>query len=44
MTQKLHEKNEMLPVTFVGSLYKTHVALCSNIGDVHGIEYHDVRA
>ena len=37
------QKNEMLPVTFVGSLYKTHAALCSKIADVHGIEVHDVR-
>jgi len=33
----------MLPVTFVGSLYKTHDVLCSKIADVHGIEVHDVR-
>jgi len=43
VTQKIHEKNEMLPVPLVGSLYKTHAVLCSEIADVHGIEVHDVR-
>jgi len=43
VTQKLHEKNETLPATFVGSLYKTQAILCSNIADVHGTEVHDVR-
>jgi len=33
----------MLPVTFVGSLYKTYAVLGSKIADVHGIEAHDVR-
>jgi len=33
----------MLPVTFVGSLYKTHAVLFSKIADVHGIEVRDVR-
>jgi len=33
----------MLPVTFVGGLYKTHAVLCSKIADVHGIEVHNVR-
>jgi len=35
-------KNEMLPVTFVGSLYKAHAVLRSKIADVHGKEVHDV--
>jgi len=43
VTQKIHEKNEMLPVTFVGNLYKTHAVLCSKIADVHGTEVHDIR-
>ena len=42
-TQKCTKKNEMLQVSFVGSLYKTHAVLCSKIADVHGIEVHDVR-
>ena len=33
----------MPPVTFIGSLCKIHVVLCSKIADVHGIEVHDVR-
>jgi len=36
-------KNEMPPVTFVVSLYKTHAVLCSKIADVHGIEVHNIR-
>jgi len=28
VTQKLHEKMEMPPVTFDSSLYKTHALLC----------------
>jgi len=44
VTQKIHEKNEMLPVTFVGSLCKTHAIMCSKIADVHGIEVRDVRS
>ena len=39
----MHEKNEMPPVTVVGSQYKTHAVLCSKIIDVHGIEVYDVR-
>jgi len=31
VTQKIHEKNEMLPVTFVSSLYKTQAVLCSKL-------------
>jgi len=27
MTQKYKKKNEMWPITFVGSLYKTHAVL-----------------
>jgi len=42
-TQKIYEKNEMLPVTFVGSLCKTHAALCSKIAYVHEIEVCDAR-
>ena len=30
-------------VNFVGSLYKTHAALCSKIADVYGIEVREVR-
>jgi len=30
VTQKIHEKNEMLPATFVGSLYKTHAVVFEN--------------
>jgi len=33
----------MLPVAFVGSLYKAHAGLCSKIADVHVIEVHVVR-
>jgi len=33
----------MLPVAFVGSLYKTHAILCSKLTDVHGIEVCNVR-
>ena len=33
----------MLPVTLVGSLYKTHAVLCSKIADMHGVEVHDFR-
>jgi len=33
----------MLPVTFVGRLYKTHAVLCSKIADTHGIKVYDVR-
>ena len=44
VTQKIHQKkNEMLLVTFAGSLYKTHAVLCSKIADVREIEVHDVR-
>jgi len=32
----------MPPVTFIGSLCKIHVALCSKIADAHGIEVHNV--
>jgi len=42
VTQKLHKKNEMSPVTSVGSLYKTQAVFCSKIADVHGIEVHEV--
>jgi len=41
--KKMHEKSEMLPVTFVGSLYKTDAVFCSKIADVHVLEFHDVR-
>jgi len=30
VTEKIHEKNEMLPATFVGSLYKNHVVVFEN--------------
>jgi len=43
VTHKIRENNEMLPVTFVGRLYKTHAVLCSKITDVHGIEVCDIR-
>ena len=43
VTQKLHEKMEMPPVTFDSSLYKTHALLCSKIAVVHAIEVHEVR-
>jgi len=43
VTQNYAKKPEMLPVTFVGSLCKTHAVFCSKIADVHGIEVHDVR-
>jgi len=33
----------MPPVTFDGSLYKTHAILCSIIAVVHAIEVHQVR-
>jgi len=33
----------MPPVTFIGSLCKIYVVLCSKIADVHRIEVHDVR-
>ena len=42
VTHKIHENNEMPPVTFVGVLYKAHAVLCSKIADVHGIEVHDL--
>jgi len=32
----------MPPVTFIGSVCKIHVVLCSKIADIHGIEVHDV--
>jgi len=43
VTQKLSEKLEMSPVTFVRSLCKIHAVglLCSKIADVHGIAVHD---
>jgi len=34
---KVTQKIEMLPVTLVGSLYKTHAVLCSKIADKYGI-------
>ena len=40
---KIHEKNEMPPVMFVGNLKKTHTVLRSKIADVHLIEIHSVR-
>jgi len=43
VTKNSRKKNEMLPVTFVGSPYKMHSGLCSKIADVHGIEVPDVR-
>jgi len=42
-TKNTQMRTEILPVTFVGSLYKTHAVLCSKIADVHGIEVPDVR-
>ena len=33
----------MPPVTFDGTLYKTHAVLCSKIAVVHAIQEHDVR-
>ena len=42
-TKNTPKKNEMLLVTFAGSLYKTHAVLCSKIADVREIEVHDVR-
>jgi len=43
VTRKIHDKNGIPLVTFVGSLYKCHAILCSKIVDVHGIEVHEVR-
>jgi len=40
MIQKIHEKKEMPPVMFVGSLYKAHAVKCSKIADVHGKKVH----
>jgi len=43
MKQKYTKKNEILPVTFVGSLYKAHAVFCSKIANVDGIEVHEIR-
>ena len=41
VTQIYTKKPETLPVTFAGSLCKTHDVLCSKMADVHGLEVHD---